>query len=45
MPLGTRGRKNSMLVFVSFAVHLKQLGWPHGMNKAVMLFFFIKRSQ
>lgn len=40
MPLGTRGRKNSVLVFVLFALYLMQFGLPHGVNKAVMFFFF-----
>lgn len=44
MPLGTRGRKNSILVFVLFALHLKQFGLPHGVNKAVMLFFSKKNT-
>lgn len=44
MPLGTRGRKNSILVFVLFVLYLKQFGLPHGVNKAVMLFFFKKNT-
>lgn len=44
MPLGTRGRKNSILVFVLFALYLKQFGLPHGVNKAVMLYFSSKKN-
>lgn len=44
MPLGIRGRKNSILVFVLFVLYLKQFGLPHGVNKAVMLFFFSKKN-
>lgn len=44
MPLGTRGRKNSILVFVLFAFYLKQFGLPHGVNKAVTLLFFSKKN-
>lgn len=40
MPLGTRGRTNSILVFVFLALYLKQFRLPHGVNKAVMLCFF-----
>lgn len=44
MPLGTRERNNSMLVFVLFALHLKQFGWPHGVNNADMLLLFFKKN-
>lgn len=44
MPLGTRGRTNSILVFVFLALYLKQFRLPHGVNKAVMFFFFFPKN-